>query len=147
MSFLTNNRKAASDRVSCKTVVAGTNRMVFLNPAISFNAARAWTRVLALESNASFVVGTLIINRTFWSASLDTSWIAVISILAKAQWLTTWRHFADRIWTARTREAWANGRPQALGIWISLKARFAEALLLISSNVAISIRSTRTRFA
>jgi hypothetical protein len=128
-------------------VVACTNRVMFLHSAVSLDATRSRTRILALESNASLVVGAIVIDGAFGSASLDAARISIVTVLTQADRLSLRIDLADGVWSTRAGETGADGRPQALAVWISLKALTAEALLLVSGDVAVSIRSARARLA
>jgi len=128
-------------------VVASTNRVVFLNPAVGLDSTRARARIFALKSNTSLVVGTVVVHGALRSASLVTGRVSVISILAQTKRLSLRGHFADGVRAAGTGETRADGRPLAFGVWISFEAMSAEALLLVSGNVAVSIWSTWARLA
>jgi hypothetical protein len=116
---------------------------MFLYSAVCLDAARSRTRILALKSNASLVIGAIVVNRAFWSTSLDAARVSVVSILAQADGLSLRIYLTDGVWAARAWEAGADGRLQALAVWVSFKSLSAEALLLVSSDVAIGVRSAR----
>jgi hypothetical protein len=126
-------------------MVTSTNRVMFLHSAVSLNAARSRARILALESNTGLVIGAIVINGAFRCASLGAARVSIVSILTQANRLSLRIDLADGVWSARAWETGADGRPQALAVWISLKALTAEALLLVSGNVAVGIRSARAR--
>jgi hypothetical protein len=144
---LTNESKATCDGISSEAVVACAHGVVFLHSAVGLDAARSRTRILALESNASLVVGAIVIDGAFRSASLGAARISVVSILAQANRLSLRIDLADGVGTARARETRADRRPQALAVRISFEALTAEALLLVSGNVAVGVRSARAGLA
>lgn len=65
--------------------------------------------------------------------------------MAQAGRLSLRSNLADGVRTTRAGETGADGCPQTLAVWISLKALSAEALLLVSSDVAVGVRTTRAR--